>query len=104
MADDDPPPNVNRTQPDGIDPAVLTFLDVMKNTDIGTKPIDAVGRKLFTYKVSLHLSVDDPSAVNAVRNAFAKWLNELSKFGDLKGSNLQVTNCNDEFMMKSSKH
>jgi uncharacterized coiled-coil protein SlyX len=102
MTDDDPPPNVDRTHQDGIASTVLDFLEAMKTDAAGTKKIDAAGRKLFTYKVSLYLSIDDPTAPNAVRNVFAQWLNELSKFADLKGANLRVSNCKDAFLLVPS--
>jgi hypothetical protein len=102
MTDDDPPPNVDRRPSNGIDPAVQAFLEAMESTDPGTVPIDSVGRKLYSYKVSLYLSVDDPNVPNAVRTAFAKWLNELSKFPDLKSPNLKVTNCDDDPLLVPS--
>jgi hypothetical protein len=98
MADDDPPPKADRIRHDDLDPVVRDFLEAMKVAESGTDPIDGGGRKQFSFKVSLYLSIDDPNVPNAVRKAFAKWLNELSKFSDLKGSDLQVTNCNDEFL------
>jgi hypothetical protein len=48
------------------------------------------------------LSIPDPSKSDAVRNKFAKWLNEFSHYQDLKGANLQVTNCKDEFLLVPS--
>jgi hypothetical protein len=74
----------------------------MKADDTGTKQIDSAGRKLFTYKVSLYFSIDDPTAPNAVRKVFAKWLNEISRFPDLQGANLRVTNCKDAFLFVPS--
>ena len=102
MAADDPPPKADTTYLDDVDPAVRTFMAAMDAKEIGLGEIDAVSRKLYTYKVSLYFSVDDPDVPNAVRKAFAKWLNELSKFSDLRGANLQVTNCNDEFLLVPS--
>jgi hypothetical protein len=98
MADDDPPPKVDRPNPDGVAQTVLDFLEAMKADVPGTRTIDSVDRKLFTYKVSLYFSIDDPRAPNAVRKVFAKWLNEISKFSDLQGANLRVTNCKDAFL------
>jgi hypothetical protein len=98
MADDDPSPTVDRTHPDDVDQTVLDFLEAMQVDVPGTKTIDSVDRKLFTYKVSLYFSIDDPSAPNAVRKVFAQWLNEISKFPDLQGANLRVTNCKDAFL------
>ena len=102
MADADPPPIVDRNPPDDIDPVVRDFLEAMKATNPGTTTIDAVGRKLYSYKVSLYFSVADPSVPNAVRVCFAKWLNELSKFRDLQGADFSVTNCNDELLVVPS--
>jgi hypothetical protein len=98
MADDDTSPTADRTRHDDLEPIVREFLESMKVAESGTAPIAGGGRKQFTFKVSLYLSIDDPNVPNAVRKAFAKWLNELSKFSDLKGADLQVTNCNDEFL------
>jgi hypothetical protein len=102
MADDDPPPIVDMEPQDGIDSTLSDFLQAMDADTVGTKPNDAVGRKLFTYKVSLYFSIDDPTVANAVRKVFAKWLNELSKFADLKGANLRVSNCKDAFLLVPS--
>jgi hypothetical protein len=93
MADDHPPPNLDTTFRDALDPTIRDFLATMQATGSGTAPIDAVSRKQFTFKVSLYLSVDDPNVPLAVRNAFAQFLNELSK---IKGAHLHVTNCIDE--------
>jgi hypothetical protein len=92
MANNDPPPNVDRTVLDDLDPAVRDFLAAMEKIGSG-------GCKLFNYKTLLYLSVDDHNVSNAVRKVFAKWLNKLSKFLELKVANLQVTNCNDEFLL-----
>jgi hypothetical protein len=89
MADDDPPPKADGMRQDVVNPVVLDFLETVKATEFGTTKIDAVGCKQFTYKVTLFLSIDDPSVPNAVQNEFAKFLNELSEFLDLKGATLQ---------------
>jgi hypothetical protein len=75
MADDDPPPNVDRTVLDDLDPAVRDFLAAMDIAGTEKEKIGSEGRKLFNYKTLLYLSVDDPDVP-----LFAKWLNELSKF------------------------
>jgi hypothetical protein len=93
MADAHPPPNLDTTFLDALDPTIRDFLATMQATGSGTASIDAASRKQYSYKVSLYLSVDDPHVPLAVRNAFALFLNELSK---LKGTHLLVTNCNDE--------
>ena len=102
MADDDPQLNVDMDHADAIDPAVLGFLDAMKTGATGTEESDPVVRKLFEYKISLYLSVPDPNIPNAVRNKFAKWLSEFSKYRDLKGANFRVTNCRNEFIFVPS--
>jgi hypothetical protein len=102
MTDDDPPPIVDRNHPEDVAPAVLDFLEAMKHPAKGTETIDPVVRKVFEYKVSVYLSISDPSKSDAVRNKFAKWLNEFSQYQDLKGANLQVTNCKDEFLLVPS--
>jgi hypothetical protein len=99
MTDDDPPPHVDRTRQDDVDPAVRDFLDAMKATATGPSQIDPAVRKLYSSKVSLYLSIADPNVPDAVRNAFAKFLNELSKLSSLPGQTIQVTNCNDEFLL-----
>jgi hypothetical protein len=76
---------VDRTYQDSVDPGVRDFLEAMKATAAGTGKFDAAICMLFTYKVSLHMSLADPSVPNAVRNEFVKWLRELSKFPVLKG-------------------
>ena len=99
MTDDDPPPKVDRTFQDDVDPAVRDFLDAMKATATGSSKIDPAVRKLYTSKVSLYLSIADPNVPDAVRNEFAKFLNELSKFSSIPGQTIQMTNCNDEFLL-----
>jgi hypothetical protein len=102
MADDDPPPNVDRRSSDAVNNPVQAFLDVMEAGGAGSDEIAPVVRQVFNFKVSLYLSVDDPNITNAVRNEFAKWLNELSKFQDLKGANLRVFNCENVFLLGPS--
>jgi hypothetical protein len=98
MADDDPPPNVDVRRSDAVTDTVQAFLDVMEAGGAGTEGFAPAVRKLYDFKVSLYLSVDDPNVPNAVHDEFAKWLNELSRFPDLKGANLQVTNCENAFL------
>jgi hypothetical protein len=102
MADDDPPPDVDRNHQAAVNPTVLAFLAAMDSTGTEMDAIGPVVRKLFDYKVSLYLSIPDPTIPDAVRNKFAKWLNQFSQYNDLKGGNLQITNCNDEFIFVPS--
>jgi hypothetical protein len=50
MTKDDPPPNVDRTYQDDVDPVVRDFLDAMKVTETGTGQIDPAIQELFTSK------------------------------------------------------
>jgi hypothetical protein len=80
----------------------MVYLEAMEANNTGTKQNDALSHKLFNYKVSLYLSIDDLTVPNAVRKVFAQRLNKLSKFADLKGVNLRVSNCKDAFLLVPS--
>jgi hypothetical protein len=96
------PPNVDRRSSDAVNNPVQAFLDVMEAGGAGIDEIAPLVCQGYNFKVSLYLSVDEPNITNAVRNEFAKWLNELSKFSDLKGANLRVSNWENVFLFGPS--